>query len=75
MIRRLFVCPDLMRIPKGKRIMSKKKKDEGMLIYRKLTAEEALKEYGASFSWIGSPTRIQPKPKAATSKRRRQQNG
>ena len=59
-----------------KRIMSKKKKkDEGTLIYRKLTAEEALKEYGASFSWIGSPTRIQPKPKAATSKRRRQQNG
>ena len=55
--------------------MSKKKKDEGMLIIRKLTAEETLKEYGASFSWIGSPTRIQPKPKAATSKRRRQQNG
>ena len=55
--------------------MSKKQKDEGTLIIRKLTAEETLKEYGASFSWIGSPTRIQPKPKAATSKRRRQQNG
>ena len=55
--------------------MSKKKKAEGTLIYRKLTAEETLKKYGASFSWIGRPTEIQPKPKAATSKRRRQQNG
>jgi hypothetical protein len=75
MIRRLFVCPDLMRVPKGKRIMSKKQKDEGTFIFRELTAEETLKEYGASFTWIGRPTRIQPKPKAATSKRRRQQNG
>ena len=56
--------------------MSKKKqKDEGTLIFHKLTAEEALKEYGASFTWIGRSTEIQPKPKAATSKRRRQQNG
>tara|TARA_B100000700_G_scaffold326405_1_gene437866 strand:+ start:849 stop:1043 length:195 start_codon:yes stop_codon:yes gene_type:complete len=64
-----------MRKPKGKRIMSKKKKTKVSFTFRDLTNEEVLREYGASFTSIGRPFYVFPPVNEKPSKGRRRKNG
>ena len=56
--------------------MKKKKQTEGSFTtFRELTNEEALREYGASFTSIGRPFFVFPPVDKKPSKERRRKNG
>ena len=55
--------------------MKKKKKTKGSFTFRELTNEEALREYGASFTSIGRPFYVFPPVDEKPSKERRRKNG